>query len=74
MNEIESRIYGEMHSDMNGASFYSHMERNRQATKELVSDVKELIIAHGLSASEAKGFCDYMKIVIELTSQLHQEK
>lgn len=73
-SELEAKIYTEMHRDMNGISFYTHMKRNGQDTRQLVSDVEKLIIAHGLSASEAKGFCDYMKIVIELTSRLHHEK
>lgn len=71
---IEKAIKEKMLQDVDGTAFYIHRHRNGQKTDELAHSVKNLIAEQGLSVSEAKGFLEYMKLVIDLTAYLPQEK
>lgn len=63
-----------MLQDVDGTEFYIHRYRNGQKTDELAHGVKNLIAEHNLSVSEAKGFLEYMKMVIDSVAYLPQEK
>lgn len=71
---IEKIVKEKMLQDIDGAMFYAYRHRNRQAVSKLVSDVKELIAYHGLSVSEAKGFLEYMKIIVDSAGSLQIQK
>lgn len=71
---IEKAVREKMLQDVDGTAFYIYRHRNGQETDELVSDVKKLIEKHNLSVSEAKGFLEYMKLVIDSVAYLPQEK
>lgn len=63
-----------MSKDVCRADFYCHMAGNRRDTDELVSEVKEVIAKHHLSASQTKGFLEYMKFIVDGSSYLpHKE-
>lgn len=71
MNELlEKAIKEKMLQDIDGTAFYIFQHRNGQDTGKLVSDVKSLIAEHNLSVSEAKGFLEYMKLVINSVAHL----
>lgn len=67
---IEKAIRDQMCKDVDGANFYVNRLRGGQDTSNLIKEVKEIIRKHDLSASEAKGFLEYMKIVIDSSSHL----
>lgn len=71
---IEKAIKEKMLQDVDGTAFYIHRHRNGQKIDELTHGVKNLIAEHNLSVSEAKGFLEYMKLVIDLTAYLPREK
>lgn len=71
---IEKAIREKMLQDIDGTNFYIRRHRNGQETGKLVSDVKNLIAESNLSVSEAKGFLEYMKIVIDSEASLQQMK
>lgn len=71
---IEKAIKEKMLQDIDGTAFYIHRHRNGQKTDELVYNVKNLISERGLSVSEAKGFLEYMKIVISSCSYTPVQK
>lgn len=71
---LEKAIREKMLQDIDGTAFYIHRYRNGQKTDELAHSVKNLIAEHNLSVSEAKGFLEYMKIVIDGCSCLPIQK
>lgn len=71
---IKTAIQNEMTKTIEGSCFYVRFHRNGQDTGELIADTKALIAQHNLSVLEAKGFLDYMKLVIEDCSCIPQEK
>lgn len=71
---LEKAIKERMLQDIDGTAFYIHRHRSGQKTDELAYGVKNLIAEHNLSASEAKGFLEYMKVVIDSEAYLPQEK
>lgn len=71
---IEKAIREKMLQDIDGTAFYIHRHRNRQKTDELAHRVKNLIAENNLSVSEAKGFLEYMKIVIDSCSYTPVQK
>lgn len=75
MNDfIENALKDEMLKTTDGTIFFTKLCQNRQAIGCLADSTKELIARYGLSASEAKGFFDYMKIVIDASSYLSPKK
>ena len=60
-------------SDYDGKTFLIHMHHG-QADSDLIKAVLELIAYHELSATEAKGFLEYMKLVVDSTSYPRLEK
>lgn len=71
---IKKALQEKMLHDVDGIAFCSHQQRNGQDTGKLVSDVKKLIAEHNMSVSEAKGFFEYMKLVIDSEAYLPKEK
>nr|DAL89391.1 MAG TPA: hypothetical protein [Caudoviricetes sp.] len=71
---IEKAVKDKMLQDIDGTAFYIHRHRNGQKTDELAYAVKNLIAEHGLSVSEAKGFLEYMEIVIDSCSYTPVQK
>lgn len=71
---IENALKNEMLKTTDGTIFFATLCQNRRAIDCLANSIKELITQYGLSASEAKGFLDYMKIVIDASSYLSPKK
>ena len=71
---VKEAIQNEMTKTIEGSCFYERLHRNEQDIGELIADTKSLIAQHNLSVSEAKGFLDYMKLVIDGCSCIPQEK
>lgn len=67
---IEDSYISERLSDYDSKIFLLYHRRNGQKASDLVEKVKNEIANCGLSASEAKGFLEYMKIVIDAQSHL----
>ena len=65
---IEDSYISERLSDYDSKIFLLYHRRNGQKASNLVEKVKNEIADCGLSASEAKGFLEYMKIVIDAQS------
>ena len=71
---IEKALREQMCKDVDGATYYTIKHRNRQELANLEKEVKELIAEHNLSASEAKGFLEYMKFIVDANSYLPKKK
>lgn len=71
---IENALKNEMLKTTDGTIFFAMLCQNRRAIDCLANSTKELIAQYGLSVSEAKGFLDYMKIVIDASSYLSPKK
>jgi hypothetical protein len=71
---IEDSYISERLSDYDSKIFLLYHRRNGQKASNLVEKVKNEIADCGLSASEAKGFLEYMKIVIDAQSHLPIQK
>lgn len=71
---IEDSYISERLSDYDSKIFLLYHRRNGQKARNLVEKVKNEIADCGLSASEAKGFLEYMKIVIDAQSHLPIQK
>lgn len=67
-------IQNEMTKTIEGSCFYERLHCNGQDISKLIADTKALIAQHNLSVLEAKGFLDYMELVIEGCSCIPQEK
>nr|DAT33221.1 MAG TPA: hypothetical protein [Caudoviricetes sp.] len=67
---IEDSYISERLSDYDSKVFLLYRHRNGQKASDLVEKVKNEIAECGLSATEAKGFLEYMKIVIDAQSHL----
>lgn len=67
---IEDSYISERLSDYDSKIFLLYHRRNGQKASNLVEKVKNEIAECGLSATEAKGFLEYMKIVIDAQSHL----
>lgn len=71
---IENAIKEELIKTTEGCMFYVKRLQNYKDIGELTSSVRELIAQYGLSASEAQGFLDYMKIIVSTSSYIPYEK
>lgn len=71
---VEMALKEHLCKDMDGTMFYLYLRRNRSETHSLSKEVKKLIEKYDLSASEAKGFCEYMKFTIEASSYIRQSE
>lgn len=71
---VQNALKEYMSKDVCRADFYCHMAGNRRDTDELISEVKEVIAKHHLSASQTKGFLEYMKFIVDGSSYLLQKK
>jgi hypothetical protein len=61
-------------SDYDSKIYQLYRHKNGQKASDLVEKVKNEIAECGLSATEAKGFLEYMKIVIDAQSHLPIQK
>ena len=57
-------------SDYDSKIYQLYRHKNGQKASDLVEKVKNEIAECGLSATEAKGFLEYMKIVIDAQSEI----
>ena len=48
-----------------GQNFLSHWRNHPQDTVDLAKEVRRVVAHHGMSVSAAKGFFEYMKIIVE---------
>ena len=71
---IEDSYISERLSDYDSKIFLLYHRRNGQKASNLVEKVKNEIADCGLSSTEAKGFLEYMKIVIDAQSHLPIQK
>lgn len=67
-------IQNEMTKTIEGSCFYAKFHCDGQDIGKLIADTKALIAQHNLSVLEAKGFLDYMKIVLDSSSYLQIQK
>ena len=61
-------------SDYDSKIYQLYRRKNGQKASDLVEKVKNEIAECGLYATEAKGFLEYMKIVIDAQSHLPIQK
>ena len=61
-------------SDYDSKIYQLYRHKNGQKASDLVEKVKNEIAECGLSATEAKGFLEYMQIVIDAQSHLPIQK
>lgn len=66
---VAERLY-----DYDSKMYQLYRRKNGQKASDLVEKVKNEIAECGLSAIEAKGFLEYMKIVIDAQSYLPIQK
>ena len=71
---IREAVQNEMTKTIEGSCFYVRLRCNGQDIGELIADTKALIAQHNLSVLEAKGFLDYMKIILDRSSYLQIQK
>lgn len=71
---LEKALREQMCKDVDGATYYTLKHRNRQELANLEKEVKGLIAKHDLSASEARGFLEYMKFIVDVNSYLPKTK
>ena len=71
---IEKSLREQLCKDVDGATYYTLKHRNRQTLANLEKEVKELIAERNLSVSEAKGFLEYMKFIVDANSYLPKTK
>ena len=48
-----------------GKIFLHYQQNNRQAVTEMKSSIRKMFAENNLSIVEAKGFLDYMKLIVE---------
>lgn len=51
-------------------AFRLYMQRNGQVSREMIVSIKDIISKNHLSAREARGFMEYMKLVIDSSSYI----
>lgn len=71
---LKEAVEKKMMQDIDGVAFYIYQRRNGQDANRLVLDAKNLIVEHNLSVSEAKGFLEYMKVIVDSVGSLHHTK
>ena len=57
-----------------GGTYLFIRQRDGQKMKNLEKAVKELIAENALTATQAKGFLEYMKIIVDGCSRLPKQK
>lgn len=71
---VRTAIQNEMTKTIEGSCFYVKLCHDGQDMGNLISDTKTLIAQHNLSVLEAKGFLDYMKIILDNSSYPQTQK
>ncbi len=70
LKEMRDDAMRENLSGLNGQMFLHYKHSHASDVVELVKKVREAVAEQGMSVSIAKGFFDYMKIVIEEQSYI----
>ncbi len=71
---MEEKIISERLSDYDSKMFLMHRNRNGADSSALIDEVRAVIAKHNLSVTVARGFLEYMKVVIDNCSYLPKEK
>lgn len=71
---IEKEIISRRLSDYESQIFLVHLNKNYKEDKELAEQVKTAIASHNLSTTEAIGFLEYMKLIVQSSSYLPRKK
>lgn len=74
MQDIQRNAIKEKLNTYEGQAFLSYYNRNGQCVNELAQIVKEAMSEQHLSVTVAKGFLEYMKLVIEDCSHIQIQK
>ena len=69
METVEQKTYERVRRN-DECTFRSYMQRNGQVSREMILTIKDIISKNHLSASEARGLMEYMKLVIDLSSYI----
>lgn len=56
---------------IDGQRYICHMRMHSAETYQLADEVRKLVSQSGMSVSEARGFFDYMKIMIDKHSSVN---
>ena len=70
----DSLIRKKMSATYEGETYLYIRQRDGQKMKNLEKAVKELIAENALTATQAKGFLEYMKIIVDGCSCLQKRK
>lgn len=70
----DSLIRKKMSATYEGETYLYIRQRDGQKMKNLEKAVKELIAENALTATQAKGFLEYMKIIVDGCSCLPKRK
>lgn len=74
MQDIQRNAIKEKLNSYEGQTFFSYYNRNGESVNELIQTVKAAISEQRLSVTVAKGFLEYMKLVIEDCSYIQIQK
>lgn len=75
MNEkLKELAVKELQSTYEGLSFLKYQHENGQNMCDLQRKIMDVLQGSNLTVSVAKGFLDYLKIVVESSSTLQSEK
>lgn len=74
MQDIQRNAIKEKLNSYEGQAFLSYYNRNGESVNELTQAVKAAISGQRLSVTVAKGFLEYMKLVIEDCSHIQIQK
>lgn len=74
MKDTQCNAINEKLTSYEGQAFLSYYNRNGQGVSQLAQTVKAAISEQHLSATVAKGFLEYMKLVIEDCSYIQIQK
>lgn len=62
---MQNKLIKEKLLDYEGKMFLCYQQRYGQAVIEMVKQTGEMFVKNNLSIAEAKGFLEYMKLIIE---------
>lgn len=67
-------VLDELESTYAGKAYAEYQRCNSQKASDLEKEVKNLLAEYNLTATVAKGFLEYMKLVIDGCSYIPKEK
>lgn len=71
---LKQYVLGELETTYVGKAYAEYQRCNSQKASELENEVKKLISEYNLTATVAKGFLEYMRLVIDGCSCIPKEK